>query len=54
MCVEEAVRVRMRTLYPDTEESFIEEVVQSFRDFVALAEEKERETNKPCTVIASY
>lgn len=54
MSVEEAVRVRMTTLYPETEADFIEEVVQSFRNFVALAEQKERETGQPCTVIASY
>lgn len=54
MSVEEAVRIRMNTLYPETEEAFVEEVVQSFRNFVALAEQKERETGQPCTVIASY
>lgn len=54
MSVEEAVRTRMHTVYADMDESMVEEVVQSFREFVALAERKERETNKPCTVIASY
>jgi hypothetical protein len=54
MSVEEAVRTRMKRVYPDTEDEFIEEVVQSFRDFVALAETKERETKQPCTIVASY
>lgn len=54
MTVEEAVRERCRRLYPDAGESHAEEVVQSFRDFVALAERKEAETGKPCTIYASY
>ena len=29
-------------------------VLQSFRDFVALCERKERETGQPCTIVASY
>lgn len=54
MTVEEAIRVRCRTLYPDSGEEYVEAVVKSFRDFVALAEKKEAETGKPCTVYASY
>lgn len=53
MTVEEAVRERQRRLYGEDDEH-IERVVKSFRDFVALAEEKERQTGKPCTVYASH
>jgi hypothetical protein len=53
MTVEEAVRVRVKTLY-DADDEHIEDVVQSFRDFVALAERKEAEYGRPCTVHASY
>jgi hypothetical protein len=52
--VEEAVRARCKNLYPDDGVEYADQVVQSFRDFVALAERKERETGKPCTVYASY
>jgi hypothetical protein len=52
--VEECVRIRCARIYPDMEPDMVERYVQSFRDFVALAELKERETGKPCTVIASY
>jgi hypothetical protein len=52
--VEEAVRARCQNLYPDGGTEYADQVVQSFRDFVALAERKERETGKPCTVYASY
>ncbi len=54
MTVEEAVRERYKRLYPDTEAAHVEEVVRSFQDFVALAERKEAETGKPCTIYASY
>jgi hypothetical protein len=54
MSVEEAVRTRFRTIYPDAGPEHVEEVVRSFQNFVALAEEKEAETGKPCTVYASY
>ena len=53
MTVEEAVRERQRRLYGEND-NHIERVVKSFRDFVSLAEEKERQTGKPCTVYASY
>lgn len=53
MSVEEAVRVRHKTLY-NSDDDHIENVVQSFRDFVALAERKEAELGKPCVVYASY
>ena len=53
MSVENAVRTRYNTVYPGAAPNEVEEVVKSFRDFVALAEQKERETGKPCTVYAS-
>jgi len=52
--VEEAIRARCQNLYPDDGPEYAEQVVQSFRDFVALAERKERETGKLCTVYASH
>jgi hypothetical protein len=54
MTVEEAVRERQHRLYPDDAADMTERVTQSFRDFVTLAEEKEKQTGKPCTVLASY
>lgn len=51
--VEEAVRTRYKSIYNAPDEQ-IEEVVQSFRDFVELAARKEKEHGKPCTVYASY
>lgn len=53
MTVEEAVRERQKRLYSERAD-MTERVVKSFRDFVALAEEKEKQTGKPCTVYASY
>jgi hypothetical protein len=53
MSVEEAVRTRYKRIY-NADDEHIAEVVQSFRDFVALAEKKEREHGKPCTIYASY
>lgn len=54
MTVEEAVRERQRNVYGGDNAEQTEKVVQAFRDFVALAEQKERETGKPCTIYASY
>ena len=54
MTVEEAVRERQRRVYTNDSAEETERVVQSFRDFVSLAEQKERETGKPCTIYASY
>lgn len=51
MTVEEAVIMRNEKLYGG---EGTDEVLQSFRDFVALAERKERETGEPCTIYASY
>jgi hypothetical protein len=53
MTVEEAVRERQIRLYGE-QSDLAERVVKSFQDFVALAEEKEKKTGKPCTVYASY
>lgn len=47
------VEERERKLYQSTDKE-IEGVKQSFRAFVALCEEKERETGEPVLVIASY
>ena len=52
--VEECVRARCASIYPDMSADEVEEYVQSFRDFVALAEKKEAETGETCTVYASY
>jgi hypothetical protein len=54
MTVEEAIRERCSRLYPEDGEDYIQVVLKSFRDFVELAERKERETGKPCTIYASY
>jgi hypothetical protein len=54
MSVEEAIRLRCNSLYPEDGEDYIYEVTKSFREFVALAERKEKETGEPCTVLASY
>ena len=52
--VEESIRARCARIYRDASPEEVEEYVQSFRDFVALAEQKEKETGHPCTVYASY
>ena len=54
MTVEEAVRERCATLYPDIDADLIDQKVQAYKDFVELAETKEQQTGKPCRVIASY
>lgn len=51
MTVEEAVVLRNTRLYGG---DGADEILQSFRDFVALAERKEAETGEPCTIYASY
>lgn len=53
MTVEEAVAIRARTLY-NADDDEVAATLNSFRNFVELAERKERETGKPCTVYASY
>lgn len=54
MTVEEAISERQHRLYPEDAAEMTAKVLASFRDFVALAEEKEKQTGKPCTVYASY
>lgn len=55
MSVEDAVRTRYVNVYGEKEDSeHVQQVIQSFRDFVALAEQKEAESGRPCTVYASY
>lgn len=54
MTVEEAVRERCAAVYPDLTPDEVDARVHSYREFVALAERKEKETGQPCTVIASY
>jgi len=54
MTVEEAVIERCERLYPEGGDEHVNAVIQSFRDFVTLAELKEAKTGKPCTVYASY
>jgi hypothetical protein len=54
MTVEEAIRERQRRVYAGDDDEDTDHVVQSFRNFVALAEQKERETGKPCVVYASH
>lgn len=54
MTVEEAVRERCRVLYPDMAPTDVEKLIQSYRDFVSLAEKMEEKRGKPCMVYASY
>lgn len=54
MSVEEAIRERQRLIYPDDDAEMTNKIIQSFRDFVALAARKEAKTGRPCTVYASY
>lgn len=55
MSVEDAIRIRYANLYGEDENSeHVAQVIASFRSFVALAEQKEAESGRPCTVYASY
>jgi hypothetical protein len=54
MSVEEAVREQYQRVYPEAGAEHVEAVIQSFRDFVELAERKEKELGRPCKVYASY
>jgi hypothetical protein len=45
---------REREIYEETDEKEIAEVLQSYRDFVALCERKEKETQQPVEIVASY
>ena len=47
------VEERQRKIY-DAGDATIEAVKQCFRDFVALCERKERETEEPVLIVASY
>lgn len=49
----ELVEERARALYNATDDE-VKRQQQSFRDFVALCEQKEKETGEPVLVIASY
>jgi hypothetical protein len=49
----ELVRKRYSTLYKGAEVE-VNEVVQSFANFVELCERKEKETGSPVTIIASF
>ena len=50
----EATEQREKLIYGETDPLEIRRVLNSFRNFVALCEEKEKETGKPCTITASY
>lgn len=51
--VEAAVQKRHENLYPDDSPADIERYKQSYRDFVALAEQKEAALGEPVRVIVS-
>lgn len=50
----EAVEQREKVLYGETGPLEIKRVLNSYRNFVALCEEKEGETGEPCLIRASY
>ena len=50
----EAIYTRCLQVYPKEGKEYADAVVESFEKFIELAEQKERETGKPCTVVASY
>jgi hypothetical protein len=54
MTVEEAVLERCRVVYPDLPPEEVQKLLQSYRDFVDLAEKMEKKKGEPCTVYASY
>ncbi len=45
---------REREVYGVAKPEDMKPILQSFRDFVALCEEKEEETGAPVTIVASY
>jgi hypothetical protein len=49
----EVVEQRQKLLYGETDSLEIKRMLNSYRNFVALCERKERETGKPCTIRAS-
>jgi hypothetical protein len=50
----ELVEERERTLYGATTKDEIEPTLRSFRDFVALCEQKERETGEAVEILADW
>lgn len=50
----EAIYIRCLTVYPQDGKQYADDVLKSFEEFISLAERKERETGRPCTVVASY
>jgi hypothetical protein len=50
----EIAETREREVYGVTDAEDIDHVLKSYRDFVALCAQKERETGQPCLIIASY
>ena len=50
----EIARERQRALYEEADEREIQQVLQSFIDFVELCERKEQETGEPVTILASF
>lgn len=54
MTVEEAVRERHKNVYPEDDADTVDRAVKSYIEFVELAEQKEAELGKPCTIFASY
>jgi hypothetical protein len=54
MTVEEAVIKRCQINYPEMQPEEVARMLQSYRDFVDLAEQMEKKTGKPCTVYTSY
>lgn len=50
----EIAEQREREIYAVTDPADIAAVLQSYRDFVALCATKQRETGRPCRIVASY
>lgn len=50
----EVAQRREKLVYGETEPAKINRVLDSYRNFVALCERKERDTGKPCRITASY
>jgi hypothetical protein len=53
MTVREAITERAKLLYGANDEE-VAQMIETFEAFIALAEKKEQEHGKPCTVYASY
>jgi hypothetical protein len=50
----QAAMERERVVYGNSAAQKTDPVIKSFTDFVELCEEKEKQTGKPCKIIASY